>query len=136
MQIEFTSEALEQMDALVEVVGASSRAEVVRRALDMYKQFCHEVGVGSRTFFVDLSGKEPAVLLPTASRPRPYEDQVQQSKEREVLLQQVLDSTLPDSEKAARLQGLLPSFRAGESVMAGDLKVLVESIRFLLEGLR
>lgn len=64
MQIELTVRATERLDDLVRRTGASSRAEVVRRALEVYDHAvsAHESGGGCD--IVQGNGKTARIFMP------------------------------------------------------------------------
>jgi hypothetical protein len=59
VQFDFTSEALERLDAIKEKTGATSRAETLRSALRLYEWFVNEA---DRSSTVKIVGKDDEVV--------------------------------------------------------------------------
>lgn len=63
VQFDFHPKAIARLDELVDETGATSRAEVVRRALALYDQFLTAEKSGKRAVFREEDGSEQAILI-------------------------------------------------------------------------
>lgn len=63
LQFDFTPDAVKELDALVACVRGASRAEVLRRALDLFKLVVLAVSKGSEVILREKDGKEAKVLI-------------------------------------------------------------------------
>lgn len=57
IQFDFSQESLANLDKLVQLLGASSRAEVIRRALTLLSDALDESQKGRRLGFKDVKGE-------------------------------------------------------------------------------
>ena len=67
LQFDFTDEALEQLDELKGATGASNRAEVIRRALQMLQWTVEQVQDENATVIVEKNGRQREVIFPFLS---------------------------------------------------------------------
>ena len=63
MQFDFTDDAVAHLDALVARSGASSRAEVVRRALSLFSDVMDEQAKGGRVYVQMLNGDKERIRI-------------------------------------------------------------------------
>jgi hypothetical protein len=62
VQFDFSKESLGKLDELVSTVNASTRAEVIRRALTLYTEFLEAQQQGAKIFFRDRDGNMVQVM--------------------------------------------------------------------------
>ena len=63
LQFDFTPDAVKELDAMVACVRAASRAEVLRRALDLFKLVVLAVSRGTEVILREKDGKESKILI-------------------------------------------------------------------------
>jgi metal-responsive CopG/Arc/MetJ family transcriptional regulator len=63
LQFDFSDRAVERLDEMVQLMGASSRAEVVRRALLLMDHVLVQQSHGSTLQLISPSGKAERVLI-------------------------------------------------------------------------
>lgn len=63
LQFDFSAESAQRLDALVELTGASSRAEVVRRALQLFDQVVQTQMAGGAVRLVHADRTEERVVF-------------------------------------------------------------------------
>jgi hypothetical protein len=64
LQFDFTDEALQELDELKSATGAASRAEVIRRALQMLQWTIEQVRDEHGTVIVEKNGRQREVIFP------------------------------------------------------------------------
>jgi chromosome condensin MukBEF ATPase and DNA-binding subunit MukB len=57
VQFDFSKESLDKLDEIVETVNASTRAEVIRRALTLYTEVLAAEQRGAKLFFRESDGQ-------------------------------------------------------------------------------
>ena len=67
LQFDFSDESLGELDALKEATGASNRAEVIRRALQMLQWTIEQVRDEDATVIVEKNGRQREVIFPFLS---------------------------------------------------------------------
>jgi len=67
VQLDFSGAAVAELDELKEIVGASSRADVIRNAL-RWLFWCADQVVRGATILVELDGKQREVVFPFVTR--------------------------------------------------------------------
>jgi hypothetical protein len=63
VQFDLSKESLKKLDEIAEVVGASTRAEVIRRALFLYTEALEARSRGAEVFFHEADGTLIKVLF-------------------------------------------------------------------------
>ncbi len=67
VQLDFSGKAVAELDQLKEIVGASSRADVIRNAL-RWLFWCSDQVSSGATILVELNGKQREVVFPFVMR--------------------------------------------------------------------
>jgi metal-responsive CopG/Arc/MetJ family transcriptional regulator len=67
LQFDFTDGALQELDELKSATGASNRAEVIRRALQMLQWTVEQVRDEKATVIVEKNGRQREVIFPFLS---------------------------------------------------------------------
>lgn len=64
LQLDFSEDALQQLDALKESTGASNRAELIRQALQLFYWTVVETRDNNATLLLEKEGKLREVVFP------------------------------------------------------------------------
>jgi metal-responsive CopG/Arc/MetJ family transcriptional regulator len=63
VQFDFSKESLEKLDEIKDTVNASTRAEVIRRALTLFTEVLEAENRGARVMFQEKDGTQARLML-------------------------------------------------------------------------
>ena len=67
LQVDFTEDALKELDEVQRLSGLATRAELIRQSLGFYRWLLDEVAVKGSTFLVEKNGQLREIVIPTWS---------------------------------------------------------------------
>ncbi len=70
LQLDFTDEALEDLDALKGATGSPNRAETIRQALRLLQWTIQETKQNDATILIEKNGRQKEVIFPFLNAPR------------------------------------------------------------------